>query len=84
MMPILVEWMFTDDRMMITHITLELGTAGIARVLTIANILKVEKKCAPSLHLENEMLNRGRAVIKVGRTHTPTLLLVYFFSIKIR
>ena len=45
MMPILVEWMFTDDRMMITHIILELGTAGIARVLTIANILKVEKMC---------------------------------------
>ena len=43
MMPMLVEWMFTDDRMMITHITLALGTAGIARVLTMASILQCDK-----------------------------------------
>ena len=41
-MPMLVECMFTDDKIMITQITLELGTAGIASVLTMARILQVE------------------------------------------
>ena len=40
MIPMLDDVTLTEERIIITHITLELGTAGIAKVLKIARMLK--------------------------------------------
>lgn len=47
-MPILVDWIFTEDKIMITHMILELGTAGRASVLTTVSILKCRQKLVSS------------------------------------
>ena len=44
MIPMLDDVTFTEERMIITHITLELGTAGIAKVLKIARMLKYKEE----------------------------------------
>ena len=44
MIPMLDDVTLTEERIIITHITLELGTAGIAKVLKIARMLKYKNE----------------------------------------